>query len=190
MHSVILYVSVYLPVSLNTHLSVYPSIYYLSIHPSTWYLYNSVTEQSVGSYHLLPIGKKLWRQNFVEKKGNILFKVHTVWNNGRFLPQSPFPLKYPKKITLPPSASSVQGYPGTSSSTQRYHSLRNIGGLAGFQLLPGFRHPLESVHPGFLLMAPAVLFLWLLPSGVSVRLAGQYCWELPCLVSEAVSPHG
>ena len=54
--------------------------------------------------------------------------------------------------------SQFKAMPETSSSTQSIHPLRNVDGLAGFQLPSGFRHLLESVCLGFLLTAQ-----WSLP---------------------------
>lgn len=62
--------------------------------------------------------------------------------------------------------------PGTSSISQKYCPLRSTGGLAGIMSLSDPRHLLETVYPGVPFTAYC-LFLWPLPSSVSVCLARQ-----------------
>ena len=67
-------------------------------------------------------------------------------NNSKFLPQSPFPLKHPKKnhpVTLCQLNSRLLQEPCLPSK-----GIMNVGGLAGLQSLSSFRHLLESVSPG------------------------------------------
>ena len=73
-------------------------------------------------------------------------------NNGKFLPQSPFPLRHPKKnhpVTLCHLGSRLHQEPLFPPK-----SIMNVGGLAGLQLLSSFRHLLESVPPGLCSQAP------------------------------------
>ena len=63
-------------------------------------------------------------------------------NNGKFLPQSLFPLRHPKKnhpVTLCQLSSVLCQEPLPPQS------IVNVGGLAGPQSLSSFRHLLESV---------------------------------------------
>ena len=89
--------------------------------------------------------QKLWGESSVERERNLLFKGYAVGNNGRILPQSPFPLRHPKKITLLFSAGSVQGCARSYFSHSKVHPLRNCSLISWFQSLSGFRHLSESV---------------------------------------------
>ena len=113
--------------------------------------------------------QKLWGESSVERERNLLFKGYAVGNNGRILPQSPFPLRHPKKITLLFSAGSVQGCARSYFSHSKVHPLRNCSLISWFQSLSGFRHLSESV-PDTLLTTltsssfccpPVCLYTWL-----------------------------
>ena len=59
-------------------------------------------------------------------------------NNGKFLPESPFPLRHPKKnhpVTLCQPCSRLHQEPLFPAKT-----VINVGGLAGFQSLSSLRH--------------------------------------------------
>ena len=65
--------------------------------PKGWPPVKTLPNQSVRVLLLPAKQAKLRRHSSVERKRNLLFNHHTIWNKGRFLLQSPFLLKYPKK---------------------------------------------------------------------------------------------
>lgn len=85
----------------------------------------------------------------MKRKRNLLLKVYTCCNNGRFLPQSPFPL--PKEITQSLCASSFQGCAKNLFSHLKVSSFKKHRWLSWFPVAVSSRHLLESLSPGVLL---------------------------------------